>query len=780
LVLIEQAPAPGCAEPPIAAEWIDQVLKLPSDAGWLLLERGDEQGEEQDIEARLAIGNGAVGMRATLEQPFLASKPGAFVAGLFELSEREPQIPALVAAPDWLRLRLTVDGEPLALDEGQTLAYWRALDLRRAALLADWRQRTPGGRVVRVRKLRFASLANRALLAQFVQIEVDQPTTLRVTADIQATRGFVTLPSTPGVQLWSTKSESATLALASASDLQPPDNASTSPDVPQLQQSWSWLAIPGQSRALVRLAGFALSEPGQPDPTQRARRVLRRARRQGPRSVVASHVAAWDTRWTAGDVKVDGDDFAQRALRFAVYHLISAANPHDEHVSIGARGLTGEGYLGHVFWDTEIFMLPFYTLTWPAAARAMLMYRFHTLPAACAKAARLGYRGALYAWESADSGAETTPPWALNRDGRVVPILCGTQEQHISADVAFAVWQYWRATRDVQFLLNAGAEILLETARFWGSRATLETDGAYHIRAVIGPDEYHESVDDNAYTNRLAAWNLDRGLLVASLLRARWPVRWAELSRRLALEQSELDQWRDVSLRLATGFDPVTGLFEQFDGYFGLADVDLSAYVAHGAPLDVVLGPERTRQSQVIKQADVLMLPALLPEEFEQHVLAANFGYYEPRCGHGSSLSPAVHALLAARLNNLEVATRYFRQAAGIDLDDARGDTARGVHMGALGGLWQAAVFGFGGLRLDEHHLRLAPHLPSGWHSLAFRIRWRGRSLRFEARREPAEVSAWLEHGRPLNITVWDINRRLSSGVPLVWQARQEAAQDGC
>ena len=777
MVLIEKARAPMArVQSQLAAEWIDQLLELPSDAGWLLLEHGGEDGQEQDIEARLAIGNGAVGMRAALEQPFLASRPGAFIAGLFDTSEREPCIPTLVAAPDWLRLRLTVDGEPVALDEGETLAYWRALDMRRGVLLGDWRQRTIGGRVVRVRKLRFASLANRALVVQFAQIEVDQPTTLAVAADIQTTPGLLDLPSAPGLQLWSTRTGSARIALASVGELQPRNDAATSSAL--RPQSWSWSAVASERRTLVRLAAFALGDAGEPHPSERAHSALRRARREGPQRIAASHVAAWDKRWADSDVEVNGDAGAQRALRFAVYHLISAANPQDERVSIGARGLTGEGYLGHVFWDTEIFMLPFYTLTWPAAARAILMYRFHTRPAARAKAARLGYRGALFAWESADTGEEATPPWALSREGRVVPILCGTQEQHISADVAYAVWQYWQATRDVRFLLNAGAEILLDAARFWSSRARPEDDGAYHIRGVIGPDEYHESVDDNAYTNRLAAWNLDHGLLVASLLRARWPVRWAELTRKLRLEQSELEQWGDVSLRLATGFDPASGLFEQFDGFFGLEDVGLSTYAGRRAPLDVVLGPEKTRRSQVIKQADVLMLPALLPEEFDQHVLDANFRYYEPRCGHGSSLSPALHALLAARLNNMEVATRYFQQAASIDLDDGRGDTSHGVHMGALGGLWQAAVFGFGGLCLGEHDVRLDPHLPPGWQSLAFRIRWRGRSLRFEARREPSEVSIWLEHGRPLNITVWSHSRRLSSGVPLVW--REEVTSDAC
>ena len=198
-----------------------------------------------------------------------------------------------------------------------------------------------------------------------------------------------------------------------------------------------------------------------------------------------------------------------------------------------------------MFWDTEIYLLPFYTLTWPEAARALLMYRFHTLDGARAKAAGMGWRGALYAWESADTGAEATPEQVIGPDRQVVDVLCGKQEQHISADVAYAVWQYWQATGDDEFLLDAGAEILLETGRFWSSRAQQEADGHCHIRGVIGPDEYHEHIDDNAFTNVMARWNIRRALDVAALLRERWPERWASLASRLGVDDAEMQQWLD-------------------------------------------------------------------------------------------------------------------------------------------------------------------------------------------------------------------------------------------
>ena len=220
-----------------------------------------------------------------------------------------------------------------------------------------------------------------------------------------------------------------------------------------------------------------------------------------------------------------------------------------------------------MFWDTEIYLLPFYTAVWPEAARALLMYRYHTLPGARAKADAMGYKGALYAWESADTGEETTPERVVGPGGELIDILTGRMEHHISADIAYAVWQYWRATGDDGFFLDAGAEILLETARFWASRAVPEADGKRHIRHVIGPDEYHEDVDDNAFTNVMARWNIARGLEAIELLRARWPDRAAALREKLALGEAELADWRDAVGRIVTGLDPATGLYEQFAGY---------------------------------------------------------------------------------------------------------------------------------------------------------------------------------------------------------------------
>ena len=762
--------------------WVTAQLDARPDRPWLLQEDGYDPLRESGIESRFAISNGFLGVRGAraasrgptwvswLHHLSWASWPRTFVAGLFDTPNTEPAVPALVPAPDWLRYRILIDGVPLVLRSGELVAHRRTLDLHRGVMLAEWSHRTRSGGIMDLRSLRLVSLAERSLGLQLVQLALSRPSQVSLEAWLEVTNaGLDVVQLQPSLGVWRTAGSGKQVAVASASGVEVDGHALQPAGQIQLRRVWTWQAVPDQSVTFWRLVSFARADEPEARPQQAARRALARAQTAGLPAVLADHARSWAERWTASDIQVEGDAGAQRALRFASYHLNSAANPHDAHVSIGARALTGDAYLGHVFWDTEIYLLPFYTYTWPAAARALLLYRSHTLPAARAKAARLGYRGALYAWESADTGEETTPEMVIGADGRPVPILCGTQEQHISADVAYAVWQYWQATQDVPFLLEAGAEIILETARFWASRARLEPDGAYHIRGVIGPDEYHEHIDDNAYTNGLARWNLERGAAVAALLGERWPARWQELQAALALGPAELEAWQRVADGLVRGVANIrSGLIEQFAGYFDLEDIDLEQYAGRSVPMDVVLGRERTQASQVVKQADVVMLLALLPQAFDPAVQATNFAFYEPRCGHGSSLSRAMHAIVAARLGEVRLAERYFRETAATDLEDTTAGVAGGVRIAALGGLWQTAVFGFAGFQPGEDGVAFAPHLPPRWQRLAFRVQWRQRVLHVELDRLARRARITLESGEPLNVRIGEVVESLHPGE--VWQ----------
>jgi trehalose/maltose hydrolase-like predicted phosphorylase len=738
-------------------ETMDQALRPTDDAEWVIVENGYDPLRESVLESRFAISNGFLGVRgarATTRGARWIVPARTYVAGLFDTTGAPGAVSGLAPAADWLNVRILVDGRPLVQHPGDVASHVITLDLKRGALLTEWRPPHGRGLGVRLRTSRLVSLSERAIGMQLIQLKMeegDAEITLEATfegADI----GLASIELEQDAGVWRTQHSGLELAMASAAALWV-DGADRAPTtLGQFKWSWTWKSHPGQLVDFERLVAVTRSAAESPHPAVVARKALAASHHPGWRGVLAEHEAAWAGRWRSSDVRVDGDAEAQRALRFALYHLNSAANPDDDQVSIGARALTGDDYLGHVFWDTEIYLLPFYTLTWPEAARAMLMYRFHTLDGARAKAVRLGWRGALYAWESARTGAETSPEQVIGPDRKVIDVLCGRQEQHISADVVFAVWQYWEATRDEGFLLDAGAEILFETARFWASRGQLESDGLRHIRGVIGPDEYHEHIDDNAFTNVMARWNIRRGLEVAALLQDRWPARWEALSRGLQLDDAELDQWRDAAGTLKTGLDPKTGLYEEFAGYFDLEDIDLSAYAGRSVPMDVVLGRERTQASQVVKQADVVALLALLPDEFAGQTGAANFRYYEPRCGQGSSLSRAMHGLVAARLGDGEMAAEYFRQTAAIDLSDVHVATAGGVHIAALGGLWMMTVLGFAGLALQCEGIALNPQLPPGWDRLEFPLQWRGRHLRISIDAVNQRLEATLESGKAMKI----------------------------
>lgn len=746
--------------PPVSP--MEAAMATTEGPSWVLRHDGYSVMTESIVESQFAIGNGFLGMRASRSvsrgptwvswQGYLrwASWPRFYVAGLFDIPNTEPPIPALVPVADWSRARIGLNGEPLLSREGQNVAGSRQLDMRRGLLRASATHRTIEGVTVTGEELRLLSQADRATGLQLMRFCIDRDD-VEVSLEAQfSTSGLGMEPvrADPDVAAWRTEVTRMAVAMAGAVRLRV-GGRELAPERPfSLTWVWRWRSKAGQVVELERAMATARGGHDE-DPAPVAAEALRRVWSMGWQEALARHEAAWGRRWEAGDVVIDGDDILQRSVRFAVYHLVSAANPDDEHVSVGARALTGDAYFGHVFWDTEIYLLPFYTAVWPEAARAMLMYRFNTLPAARAKAARMGWKGALYAWESADTGEETTPEHVVGEHGEHVDILTGKLEQHISADVAYAVWRYWRATGDDEFFLSAGADILLETARFWASRATPEPDGKRHIRHVIGPDEYHEDVDDNAFTNMMARANIARALEALEIVEAYWPDRAAGLRKRLEIDDAELADWRDAVDRIVTGFDPATELYEQFAGYDALEVIDLAKYADRTTPIDVVLGRERTQKSQVIKQADVVALEALLPNAFPGAAMEANFRHYEPRTAHGSSLSPAMHALVAAKIGDTDLALTYLDRIARTDNDPT---AAGGVRIAGLGAIWQAVVMGFGGLDISGDVLVIEPRLPPSWKSLAYQACFRGR--RVAVRIVHGKVEATLVEGEPMEARI--------------------------
>jgi trehalose/maltose hydrolase-like predicted phosphorylase len=476
------------------------------------------------------------------------------------------------------------------------------------------------------------------------------------------------------------------------------------------------LADEGDADRLERLGGLGSTE-------EEAIELLAAAERGGFERLLADHRACWAGRWDEADVVVEGAPQIQPAIRLALYHLMGSVRDTGE-AAVGARGLTGPGYRGHVFWDSDVFVLPFLAATHPAAARTMLEYRVRRLPDARAAARSRGRAGARFPWEGAADGFDVTPSHAHLPTGEIARIRTGESEEHIVADVAWAAACYLDWTGDEAFAAGPARELFTETARYWASRIRLDGAGKAHILGVIGPDEYHEPVDDNAFTNVMARWNLRRG---------------AEAST----DAAERDEWLRLADALVDGYEPMSGIYEQFAGFSRLEPV-IIADVAPHRPIaaDLLLGPERTAAAQVSKQADVLMLHHLVPDEVEPNSLLPNLDFYEPRTAHGSSLSPAIHAALHARAGRFRDALAALHVAARIDLDDLTGTTASGVHLATMGGLWQALVFGFGGIRPRRDALFVEPHLPREWSALEVRLRFRGSPLRLRIARDGVELDS--------------------------------------
>jgi trehalose/maltose hydrolase-like predicted phosphorylase len=472
----------------------------------------------------------------------------------------------------------------------------------------------------------------------------------------------------------------------------------------------------GASGSFERIGAVAPEE-------EAALAALAAADEAGFEGLLAEHRERWAARWDEAEVVVEGDAELQRALRFTLFHLMASVTDSGE-AAVGARGLSGHGYRGHVFWDTDVFALPFFAATHPESARAMLEYRLRRLHAAREAAAQRGYAGARFPWESAATGVDVTPSHAHLPGGGIARIRTGEAEEHIVADVVWAADTYLAWSGDRAFEEGPFRTLLTETARYWVSRVRFDREGRAHILGVIGPDEYHEPVDDNAFTNVMARWNLRRAAAFSE-------------------NDREREQWLRVADALVDGHDEMSGLYEQFAGFFELEPLVI-ADIAPRRPIaaDLLLGHDRTLQAQVLKQADVLMLHQLVPGEVAPGSLLPNLDFYEPRTAHGSSLSPAVHASLLARAGRFREALAALRIAARMDLDDLTGSSAGGLHLATMGGLWQALAFGFAGVRPLGDVLVVDPRLPLEWSGLQLRLRFRGNPLCLRIERTGVSIEA--------------------------------------
>jgi trehalose/maltose hydrolase-like predicted phosphorylase len=685
-----------------------RVGAVDEDSEWTIIDTGRDPLRHRVTETLFTLGAGGLATRGSVEERRAGSAPLVLATGVYTDTDAGPD-QHLLPGPDWTGL--SVDLSPL---EDR-----RILDLRGGLL---WREARPADPATPpLRTLRFASVTRPGVVVLRGEGPAEQLSpgpALRPPADAAA-HGQM---------------EAGRLSGRSWARVRARGTADAEPNGPGI------VAVASQAqhqqdalRTVERIAAYEASTAGPPA-LDGAVAALEAAMEDGVDRMLAEHRAAWADRWEAVDVSIPADPAAQLAVRFALFQLWNNVDRIDE-VAVGARGQSGTGYRGHVFWDADVYVLPAIASMSPAVARATLEYRLRRLPAARDAARATGRQGARFPWESAADGRDVTPTYG-DLGGHVVPILTGTMEEHITADVAWAARHYAAWTGDADYLPGPGSPLLIETARYWASRCRLDADGRAHIDDVIGPDEYHEFVNDNAYTNVMARWNLRQG---------------AGLAETVEGPTKQTRSWRDIADRLVDGYHPATGRYEQFAGYDKLEPLLVAEIGQPPLAADVLLGQERIARSQVIKQPDALMLHHLVPDEVEPGSLEPNVDFYAPRTAHGSSLSPAMMAALLARAGRSDEALRLLRIALFLDLDDVNGTTAGGLHLATMGGVWQAILMGFAGVGVRQGVLEVHPALPTAWPRLGLRFRCLGRHVRLDL--TPEDVDVRVDGPLPVDVS---------------------------
>ena len=743
-------------------------------------------------ETVFTVGNGYFCTRGTFEEGYPHATAATLLYGIFDavpIAKEE-----LANAPDWTTIKLFVNGERFHLEQGTILDYQRELDLRNGELRRSVLWQSASGIQVRVTAERFASLADEHLGMVRYSVTVQdtpnqQPVDIMLRASIEGAQGNYNVMHWETVDqghnrelswlLSETKTSNVQLAQAMSFNLTTPGFAQKfrkellDSDLAPSICLYGMLA-PGATFTTEKVVVMYTSRDDVEDVVRAAMEHLEELVEEPelPRlnlhdpdlypaleltdthlydRLLAASADVWEQYWERADVILEGDDRAQLGLRYNLYQLRISVSTHNNRYSIAAKGLTGFGYRGHVFHDTEIFMLPFFSYVLPDIARNLLLYRYHLLPAARARATSNGYRGAQYPWESTLSGEEMTPPSIIHPEtGEVIPVLNGTLELHITASIAHATWEYYSITGDNDFLRDYGAELLLSTAQYWASRATVdEESGDYVINNVIGPDEWHEHVNNNAYTNAMARHNIEIALQAWQWVQTHAPDKAQRLQQQLGIDESQMKHWQTVAQHLRVLQDPRNGLIEQFEGFFKLAPFDQSQYAGRKDSYQAILGMKEVQMHQIIKQADVLMLLTVLKQQFDHQIKQVNWDYYYPITDHdyGSSLTPALHVILAGELGKSEAAYKLFMKGALVDLENQRGNTPDGIHMACSGAVWQAAVLGIAGLRVTEDGYTTAPLWSERWTRLAFSFCHKGKCLHVDLRRQvPPDISAAEAH----------------------------------
>jgi len=716
-------------------------------------------------ESVFTLSNGHIGLRGNLDEGEPHATPGTYLNSFYE---RRPLPYAeggygypesgqtIINVTNGKLIRLLVEDEPFDLRYGRLHHHERVLDLQAGTLTRDVEWESPAGRVVKLHTERLVSLTQRAIAAIRYEVEVlDAPALLVVQSELVANEALparddddprveaaLTDPlvaeqhrcdDTGATLVHQTRASGLRVAAAMDHEVTGPESIKITSEATEDIGRTTVIArlTPGERLTVVKYVSYGWSSRRSLSAiNDQVRAALAAARYTGWAGLVEEQRGYLDDFWSVADIEIDGDAELQQAVRVATFHVLQAG-ARAERRAIGAKGLTGPGYDGHTFWDTETFCLQLLSHVAPDAAADALRWRQSILALARERAAQLGLKGAAFPWRTI-RGQECSGYWPA-----------GTAAFHINADIADAVRRHVAATGDVEFERETGLELLVETARLWRSLGHHDHAGQFRIDGVTGPDEYTAIVDNNVYTNLMAQLNLRVAADTAA--------RHTRAAARLGVDAEEMASWRDAASSMRIPYDEVLGVHPQSEGFTDHQVWDFAGTKPDMYPLLLNVPYFDLYRKQVAKQADLVLAMQLRPDAFTPEQAARNFAYYEAITVRDSSLSACTQAVVAARTGHLDLAYDYLAEAALVDLDDLAGNSDHGVHIASMAGTWIAVVSGFGGMQCDASGLRFAPRLPPALSRISFGMRWQGRVLRVQIRAD--EVEYRLVDGPPMRLT---------------------------
>lgn len=715
----------------------------------------------------MVVGNGYLGLRASHEEDYAEQTRGMYAAGIYNKATAN-ETSDLVNLPDMVGMRIEIDGEIFSLLTGEVLSYERTLNLSTGELFREIIWKNKFGLRFKFSFQRFVAKNDLHLLALRITVtSLDGPAKLKLSTGIDAQQTNlgrqhlieekVRVFDEEVMQgVYRTTESGQTIAITASCKCSEASNISFAAKNRQLLTTIGQDLTVDQPFIIEKIGAIYTSldkkEAGE-DPETASLNAMKLHSSCGYDALLERSAGKWQEFWEQKRVTIKSDnEFDQTALDFALYHIEIMTPAHDERFSVGAKGLTGEGYKGHVFWDTEIFIAPFHLFTEPETAKKLLTYRYLHLQQAREKAALNGYKGALFPWESAFTGEEETPEFAaINiKTGERQKVASALAEHHLVADIAFAVVQYFQTTLDEEFMKKEGLALLKETARFWISRVE-EDNGMLSIKNVIGPDEYTEHIDNNAYTNYMAYYNVEQALYY--------------MEKFGDTDELMRSKGKDFLNRLNLPKPNEQLIIPQDDSFLNKPEIDLSPYKMNQGSQGILLDYSRqeVNEMQILKQADVVMLLYLFPELFSSEVVLKNLHYYEEHTIHDSSLSKAIHAIVAARCGDDEAAYRFFQEACLIDLGPNPHSSDEGLHAASLGAIWLTTIFGFANISLKNDRITLNPKMPSNWSNLIFPITVLGRKLQIELSLEQIVVTKFS--GPELTVEIKGNKYRLSDRI---------------